>query len=140
MQQMTALLSTWEADRLGLFQGTPTAGQALDSILDMLRKRKIPLEPPAKAWPTWEEGKPYLVDERRLEELISAGHLPSRVAVKYEGVNPDRVEEMVERGTHVIVEMLDPVAVRRRKVKILDNVLVATRDGWDATKQRADHT
>ena len=60
MQQMPAPLSTWEAGLLGLFQGTPTAVQAVGSFLGRLRKRKVRrVEPLADVWPRWEEGKPY---------------------------------------------------------------------------------
>jgi hypothetical protein len=48
--------------------------------------------------------------------------------------NVDRVDELVERSTHVIVQLLDTLARRRRIVLHTGNVLVATREGWDATK------
>jgi hypothetical protein len=107
----------------------------VDSFVGRLRKRKVPrVAPLEESWPTWEEGKPYIIDDRRLDELIRDGHSPARSHVTYEGANADRVDELVERGTHVIVQMLDTAARRRRVVMHTGNVLVATREGWDATK------
>jgi hypothetical protein len=60
-----------------MFQGAPsTAGEALDSALDMVRKRTVPRIKPADAWPRWKEGKPYGVTEQRLDELIDSRRLP----------------------------------------------------------------
>jgi hypothetical protein len=137
MAERPKLLSSWEADRLGFYQGTPSnIGEFVDAILRVFRSRRIPrIAPLADAWRNWEKGEPFRVNEAWIDGMIRAGHLPSKSDVTYGGNDEDQAEMMVQSGTHVIVEMLDPPpAKKRRTVMILDNVLVATREGWDRTK------
>ena len=133
MANTPKLLTGWQADKLGLFQGTPSSiGEAVDAMADKLRKRKVPRLEPATSRHRWEEGKPYKVDEAELEEMKRNGELPTNVT--YEGNNADAAEKRAEKGTHAIVYMLDTVAKLRRVVMIHGNVLVAVRDDWERTR------
>ena len=67
---------------------------------------------------------------------MSGGHLPTRAQVPYVSLSAAEAERREEMGTHVIVEMLDTVAKKRRTVMLGDSVLLATREGWDASKRR----
>ena len=92
MADIPKLLTGWQADKLGLFQGTPSsAGEFVDVAIAKVRSRKVPkVEPLATAWPRWEEGKPYPVDEAELAELKQSGKLPGNVT--YTGVGEDEAE------------------------------------------------
>jgi hypothetical protein len=105
--------------------------------VQILRSRRIPrVGSLATAWWHWEKGDPYYIrKEVWIDEMIRDGHLPTRAQVTYEGRTTAEAEERVQGGSHVIVEMLDtPPVKRRRTVMLGDNVLVATREGWDASR------
>ena len=133
MANIPPLLSNWEADRLRLFQGNPaTPGEWVDAIWKWWRRRRV--GPLAVAWWNWERGEPFHVNDEWHESMMRDRHLPARSQVRYNGVNAAAAEMMANQGSHVIVEMLDTVAKKRRRVILVGNVLVAYRDCWDASK------
>jgi hypothetical protein len=137
-----ATLTTWEADRGGFFQGTPTPGQAIGQAIDWLieKFRKLPNVPKPEAykehWRTWPEGKPIAITDAWVSGMICDGRLPSREQVTYSGNYEDRAEALSMSGSHVIVEMLDTDRKTRHRCVFSGNVLVATREGWEASQNR----
>ena len=138
-----ATLTTWEADRGGYFQGTATPGQVIGRLVDwaLEKVRKLPqlpkIEPNKDHWRTWPDGKPMSVSEEWITKMISEGRLPSRDQVSYSGAREEKAESRSMMGTHVIVEMLDTDRRTRHRCILLGNILVAKREGWDASLKQA---
>jgi hypothetical protein len=134
-----AKLTTWEADRGGYFQGTATPGQvvgrAVDWTLDKVGKLpKLPKPEPNKDhWTTWADGKPIGITDAWMNDMIREGRLPSRDQVTYSGAHEDRAEMRAMTGSHVIIEMIDTDRKTRHRCILLGNVLIASRDGWEAS-------
>jgi hypothetical protein len=134
-----ATLTNWQAERGGLFQGAPTPGQGLGRFVDWVLAKvgklpKLPKPEPNKDhWTTWGEGEPISVTDAWLDEMIRDGKLPVREGAQYQGVNKDRAEMLVMSGSHVIVEMLDTDRKTRRRCKLAGTVLMASRQGWEAS-------
>jgi hypothetical protein len=134
-----AILTTWEAEKDGYFQGTPTPGQALDWVLSKIPKLpKVPKPEAFKGhWKTWPEGKPIAVNEAWLSDMISKGQLPTREQVTYSGSREDRAEMRAMAGSHVIVEILDTDRKTRHRCILLGNILFATAEGWREAQKAA---
>jgi hypothetical protein len=136
-------LTSWEADRDGFLQGTGTPGEVVGRALDwcLAKIGKLPKLPKPKPfhdhWKTWPEGKPLAITDAWLNKMIQDGRLPTREQVTYSGNHEDRAETRAMMGSHVIVEMLDTDRKTRHRCILLDNVLVATREGWDASLNTA---
>lgn len=134
-----ATLTTWEAERGGFFQGTATPGRvvghAIDWFLDKMGKLpQLPqIEPNKGHWKTWSDGEPIGITEEWLTKMIQEGRLPGRDQVNYSGAHVDKAIMRAMTGTHVIVEMLNTDRQTRHRCILLDNVLVATREGWEAS-------
>jgi hypothetical protein len=136
---MSKRVTNWYADRHGIYQGTPTAGEALDWLLRKIGKRKLPhVQAIAKAWPTWTEGKVQPIDDAWLDDMIRNGQLPTRQTVHYSCVEEDRAELGEHTGRHAIVEMLDATMQTRHRLKMHGGILIAaTREKWEASKAKA---
>ena len=132
-------ITNWYADRHGIYQGTATAGQALDWLLAKIGKRELPhVQAIAKAWTTWAESKVQPIDDAWLNYMIRDGELPSRYAVHYSCVGEDRAELGDHAGRHAIVETLDAAAQTRHRLKMHGGILIAaTREKWEASKAKA---
>jgi len=68
------LFSTWEADRSGVFQGTPTPGEVLDAFLKRLGKPLV-IKSIAEHWSRWEEGEAIEFDDTEFAEWRAACRL-----------------------------------------------------------------
>src|SRR5262245_12119069 len=102
------VFSTWEADRSGVFQGTPTPGEVLDAFLKRLGKPPV-IKSIAEHWSRWEEGEAIEFDDTEFAEWRAACRLPSNTAVRYEGGKTVvAAKRLVRNGTHVVIELLDP--------------------------------
>ncbi len=135
-----ATLTNWEADKGGYFQGTATIGQAIDWFIEHIRKLpKLPKIEINKGghWRTWPEGELLTVDDKWLTQMIGEGRLPSRDQVTYGGTHAGTAVMRAMSGTHVIVEMLNTDRKTRHRCILLGSVLVATREGWDASLKEA---
>jgi hypothetical protein len=134
-----ATLTTWEADKGGYFQGAVTPGRAVDWALDKIGKLpKLPnIEPNKDHWRTWPDGKAMAVTDAWIEDMIRAGRLPSRQQVEYRGNHEDMAQARVMTGTHVFVEMLDTDRKTRHRCIMLGNVLIASKEGWEASLKKA---
>jgi hypothetical protein len=136
-------LTTWEADKGGYFQGTPTAGQvvgrAVDWVLDKVRKLpQLPkIEPNKDHWRTWPDGEPIGVSDEWINKMIQDRRLPGRNQVTYSGAHADKAVMRAMTGTHVIVEMLNTDRKTRHRCILLGNILIATREGWDTSLKKA---
>jgi hypothetical protein len=136
-------LTTWEADKGGYFQGTATPGQIVGRVVDWAwdKARKLPQLPKIELnkdhWKTWQDGKPMGVSDEWITKMIQEGRLPGRDQVTYSGAREDKAEMRAMTGTHVIVEMLDTDRKTRHRCILLGNVLVATREGWEASLKAA---
>jgi hypothetical protein len=136
---MSKRITSWYADRHGIYQGTPTAGQALDWLLTKIGKRRLPhVEAIAKAWPTWAEGKVQPIDDDWLNAMMRDGQLPGRNEIQYSCVDEDKAERGEHAGRCAIVETLDATTQTRHRLKMHGLILVAApRDKWDASKIKA---
>lgn len=138
-----AKLTNWEADKGGFFQGTATAGQVVGRAVDWMvdKARQLPKmpkpEPNKNHWTTWPDGKLIAVDDGWINDMSRDGRLPGRDQVEYRGNHEDMTEARVMKGTHVFVEMLDTDRKTRHRCKILGNILIASRDGWEASLKAA---
>jgi len=138
-----ATLTTWEAEKGGYFQGTATPGQIVGRAVDwaLEKVRKLPqlpmIEPNKGHWKTWPDGEPIGVNEEWITKMIQDGRLPDRNQVTYSGAHADKAVMRAMTGTHVIVEMLNTDRQTRHRCILLGNVLVATREGWEASLGRA---
>lgn len=138
-----ATLTIWEAEKRGYFQGTATPGQAVGRAVDWFldKVRKLPqlpnIEPNKDHWKTWLDGEPMGVSDKWITQMIDDGRLPSRDQVTYSGTRADTANMRAMTGTHVIVEMLDTDRKTRHRCIYLGTVLTATREGWDASLQKA---
>lgn len=134
-----ATLTTWEAEKDGYLQGTASPGQVVGRAIDLALKslRKLPqlpkIEPNQGHWKTWPDGDPIGVSEEWITKMINDGRLPSRDQVIYTGAHADRAVMRAMTGTHVIVEMLHTERKTRHRCILLGNVLVAERNGWEAS-------
>jgi hypothetical protein len=138
-----ATLTTWEAEKGGYFLGTATPGQLVGRAIDwaLEKVRKLPqlpkIEPNKGHWKTWADGEPIGISEEWITKMIQEGRLPGRDQVTYSGAHTDKAVMRAMTGTHVIVEMLNTDRQTRHRCILLDNVLVAAREGWEASLKRA---
>jgi hypothetical protein len=138
-----ATLTTWEADKGGFFQGSGTPGEvvgrAIDWALDKIRKLpKLPKPKPfTDHWTQWPEGNPIEVTERWRNDMIAKGRLPGEDHVEYRYNRPERAEMLSMSGSHVIVEMLDTDRKTRHRCMQGPNILIASREGWEASQKAA---
>lgn len=134
-----ATLTTWEAEKRGYFQGTATPGQAIGRFIDWMLSQigKLPKLPNVERnkdhWKTWQQGQPMTVTDAWISKKIEEFKLPTRDQVTYTGARADTAQMRAMEGSHVIVEMLDTDRKTRHQCLIHGNVLVATREGWDAS-------
>lgn len=135
-----ATLTTWEAEKGGYFQGSPTIGAAIGNAIDWFIQhiRKLPQLPKVQLnqghWKTWPDGEPLAIGNEWIDEMIAKGKLPPRDQVTYVGTRPDDARARAIAGTHVIIELLDTDRRTRHKcIYHRPNLLTATREGWDAS-------
>jgi hypothetical protein len=135
-------LTNWEAERGGYFQGTDTPGQLVGRVIDWFLDKigKLPKLPKPQTmkdhWATWPEGKPIAISDEWLQKMTADGRLPSRERVTYSGAHEQKAEARAMSGSHIIVEMLDTDRKTRHRCILLGNVLIAPREGWDASLKR----
>ena len=138
-----ATLTTWEAEKGGYVQGTATPGQIIGRAIDwaLEKVRNLPQLPKIEAnkdhWRQWQSGEPMGVTDDWLKQMIGAGRLPDLGPDGYRGNHADMAQARVMTGTHVFVEMLDTDRKTRHRCMLFSNVLIATREGWEASLGRA---
>lgn len=135
-------MTSWEADRVGYFQGTDTPGQIVGRGIDWVLEKlgnlpKLPKPRPMKDhWTTWTEGKPLEISEEWLDRIIGESRLPTRQQVTYSANEEAKAEARAMTGSHVIVEMLNVDRKTRHRCILHGNLLLAQREGWDASLKK----
>jgi hypothetical protein len=130
------ILTTWEADRYGYFQGNPTAGQLLDRFIALARANlgrppRFPnLEINKDHWRKWPEGSRMAFPEAQRKQMVLDGRLPD---VEYTGNHEDLAQMKVMTASHVFVEMLDTDRRTRHRCIHHGTLLIASREGWEAS-------